>query len=1074
MSKYYFQDGAFVIEGFDKAKTFSSFLPGLVGIKGIPMWIFYVNRGQAISSFGIRDKNTPIVEFSPANVSYKLVAGNGFRTFIKLPGDGGIYEPFQSFREDVQAKRIMRIRPNEVSIEETHVGHGLRIRVTYFNMPGEDYAALVRHVELVNCSGRELQLELLDGLPEILPAGVDNSGYKSMANLLRSWMEVYNLDNRVPFYKVRSSTHDEAEVSEVNNGHFYLSFCDEGQLVKPIVDFELVFGSNTALAYPERFAATPLDQLAAAEQITANKVPCGFTGKAATLAAGASLNLYTLIGHVNGIEKLNARAERLASAEYIRLKRQEANQLAEALTSEVATKTSSPLFDEYCRQNYMDNFLRGGYPLVLDNGGDGFVYHVFSRKHGDMEREYNFFSLAPEYYSQGNGNFRDMNQNRRNDVFFHPEVGAFNVNMFFSLIQADGYNPLSVEGSTFRVPAERMEELRQWLEGVSCSHTVELVRLCSMASYTPGRVVHFLADHQVKLAVGEEELLAGLMRLSEQQLEASFGEGYWIDHWTYNMDLVDNYLSIFPDKKAELLLKPDTCTFFDSPARVLPRSMKYGLSGGRVRQYGSVVPDEEKLQRLGLKPGDTSWLRTGNGTGGVYRTSLLVKMISLALNKFSTLDPEGMGIEMEANKPGWNDAMNGLPGLIGSGMSETFELKRLLMFILQAAKEGKGTPVQLPEEIHDFLLQVDGSVTEYYGSDQDNFRYWDRTAAMREAYRERIRFGISGLEQDISLADLEQMTSRMIRKLDQGIEQAIRLGKGLPPTYFCFEAVSYEPVLDDQGKPVLGGYGLPQVRVKAFAAKPLPYFLEGPARWMKQTGDQKQAAAAYRQIKETELYDPAIRMYKTSVSLEGESHEIGRMRAFTPGWLERESVFLHMSYKYLLSLLKAGLYEEFFAEIRDSLVPFLDPAVYGRSTIENSSFIASSVNPDPHVHGRGFVARLSGSTAEFLSMWIGMMAGKHPFQAAEGVLSFKLEPKLPGWLFDEQGEVTFTFLGKTSVTYRNPRKADTYGADGACIRSMVLYKASGEAIQAEGDSVRGQTVSDIRAGKYASIVVELA
>ena len=46
-----------------------------------------------------------------------------------------------------------------------------------------------------------------------------------------------------------------------------------------------------------------------------------------------------------------------------------------------------------------------------------------------------------------------------------------------------------------------------------------------------------------------------------------------------------------------------------------------------------------------------------------------------------TLDPMGFGIEMEAGKPGWNDAMNGLPGLLGSNFSETAELKRLLLFI---------------------------------------------------------------------------------------------------------------------------------------------------------------------------------------------------------------------------------------------------------------------------------------------------------------------------------------------------------------------------------------------------------
>ena len=34
-----------------------------------------------------------------------------------------------------------------------------------------------------------------------------------------------------------------------------------------------------------------------------------------------------------------------------------------------------------------------------------------------------------------------------------------------------------------------------------------------------------------------------------------------------------------------------------------------------------------------------------------------------------TLDPMGLGIEMEAGKPGWNDAMNRLPGVLGSSFA---------------------------------------------------------------------------------------------------------------------------------------------------------------------------------------------------------------------------------------------------------------------------------------------------------------------------------------------------------------------------------------------------------------------
>src|SRR5690606_1292871 len=101
-------------------------------------------------------------------------------------------------------------------------------------------------------------------------------------------------------------------------------------------------------------------------------------------------------------------------------------------------------------------------------------------------------------------------------------------------------------------------------------------------------------------------------------------------------------------------------------------------------------------------------------------------------------------------------------------------------------------------------------------------------------------------------------------------------------------------------------------------------------------------------------------LYKTSASLETETLSIGRARAFTPGWLEREASFVHMSYKYLIGLFKSGLYDQYYEAIKTGMIPFMDPLVYGRSTLENVSFIATSNNPNPKNHGRGFVARLTG------------------------------------------------------------------------------------------------------------------
>ena len=81
----------------------------------------------------------------------------------------------------------------------------------------------------------------------------------------------------------------------------------------------------------------------------------------------------------------------------------------------VATKSGSILFDLYTKQAYLDNLLRGGFPEVLGDGTTPKIYHTFSRIHGDLERDYNYFQIDSTYYSSGPGNFRDVNQNRRDD-----------------------------------------------------------------------------------------------------------------------------------------------------------------------------------------------------------------------------------------------------------------------------------------------------------------------------------------------------------------------------------------------------------------------------------------------------------------------------------------------------------------------------------------------------------------------------------------------------------------------------------------------------------------------------------
>ena len=101
MENYRLEGQTFVIDDYDKMPAFSSFLPGLAGVKGIPMWTFYTNRGQGMNSFGVDNKGNAIMEFNSANTAFENTAVKGFRTFLKI--DGEYYEPF--FRYEKEAKR---------------------------------------------------------------------------------------------------------------------------------------------------------------------------------------------------------------------------------------------------------------------------------------------------------------------------------------------------------------------------------------------------------------------------------------------------------------------------------------------------------------------------------------------------------------------------------------------------------------------------------------------------------------------------------------------------------------------------------------------------------------------------------------------------------------------------------------------------------------------------------------------------------------------------------------------------------------------------------------------------------
>lgn len=646
-----------------------------------------------------------------------------------------------------------------------------------------------------------------------------------------------------------------------------------------------------------------------------------------------------------------------------------------------------------------------------------------------------------------------MIQNRRNDVLFNPSIGAANVKDFLSFIQADGYNPLTIEANILTISdMSTCQEVAKKAVGEADGHRAQreaLTGLLNSGPFRPGQLFLLMEKQNIMLIISRQEFIEMVVAAADVYPSAVYTSGFWADHWTYYVDLIKSYEAIYPDW-VERVMFDTKLPYFYSPASVKPRNEKYVESisfsgaGKHVRQLDATEKDKKKVKyRKQFIRNTTGWYDfvadwQHDAEGNIFKSSSVSKLFLLATLKFATRDAYGMGIEYEAGRPGWDDANNGLVSMLGSGMPETYELVVLLRYIKRTVAKYNRT-ITIPTELYDMIATVNAALaklrSDFRGdiSRADNlgpavpqvrFVYWDTVSKARELYREQTRVTFTGTTETLKADTVISILQAWLEEVEDGLSRAQHFGTSsdtptkVSPTYFYYNVTRWTAT----GRRNVEGH--PLVEAKAMEVGALPLFLEGPTRMLKTIDQQVDAKQVYADVRSSPLRDEQLRMYTISESLVGQSMDIGRETAFAPGWLENQSVWMHMSYKFYLELLRQGLFDEFFEEmVSGGMLPFIDPDLYGRSLMECSSFIASSAFEDPSVRGRGFLARLSGSTSEFLSMWVLMMIGPEPFfiDEATGLVHMRLLPALPRWMFEDSEDgsasLTFKLFGSIDVTY---------------------------------------------------------
>ena len=1095
-TRYTLKADRFVIDQYNDLVPFASFLPGIAGVSGRPAWAFYVNRGQAIASFGVRNKDGAFLEFFPADKAYQLTPSRGFRTFLKINAGGQIqtHEPFQR-GAGPEVRQRLYITDHEVGVEEINPQLGFSIRADMFTLPEAAVAGLVRRVEVTNTSAQPKKNRNRRRLAasaalrhEPMDFEVHEPNFGSLHARRRRAAK--------PAVLPAESLADRYAASRADCCLQFFRRFPERQTHRRARRCGTRFRLGRRFSRPERFFEQSLNF---DNQVAGNQTPSAFQALTLELQPGQSGVFYGFYGHAESQEVMERFVAEADNNRYFEAKRESNRRLIDGIAQKAFTATAKPLFDAHARQCYLDNGLRGGFPSQVPGGAQ---LYLFGRKHGDLERDYNDFLLQDTPYSEGNGDFRDVLQNRRMDLFFNPTLDAKNIRYFFNLIQPDGYNPCSLRNSRFVIDLSNTKpspEGEGWVRGNSNqeeslfksphpnllpegegAHSLNSAVLTKNFAHYFERFPELeqLLSREFKYAElwqvlqgaeNPEPIIAEILARAQEVEDAEFDRGYWSDHWTYLVDLLVGYKAIYPDRLPGLFLDK-TYTFFDPTHFVVPRAQKYVVTPNGVRQYGAVQASPDKTDLINSRAHRRYQVRSQQGRGDIVYTTLLGKILTLGANKLATLDPFGVGTEMEADRPGWCDALNGLPGILGSSVNETIELKRLVDFTLTALAD-VASACSLPVELAEFIAALAALLR---CADLTPEQFWQHSGAAKEAYRDKVFMGFDGAEQALSIAAVQNFLTLVSGHLDAAIARA-KGPQGIV-TYFAYEAEQYREI--EGGK----------AEVTRFKQKPLPLFLEGFVHALR-IAEPDEARRLYEAARESELFDKKLGMYRLNAPLGDNALELGRIGVFNYGWLENGSIFLHMHYKFVLEMVRAGLVDEFYNQIEQLLVAFRDPAEYGRNPVENSSFLVSSgFDVDPRQHGRGCVARLSGSTVEFLHLWTHLFLGPNPFVFEQGKLLFKPTPMLSKSFFSahEQSVNLFGFaetlpadsaacalLGTILLVYINPERQDTFGDATVMPCRYQLYGWDDKVRTVESLHLEGQTAEALRLGQFRRVDVVL-
>ncbi len=368
----------------------------------------------------------------------------------------------------------------------------------------------------------------------------------------------------------------------------------------------------------------------------------------------------------------------------------------------------------------------------------------FSRRHGDPSRPWNKFYISLKddlgnKISSYEGNWRDIFQNWEALGLSFPCYYENMISKFVNASTVDGFNPyrINTQGIDWEKPDEE----------------------------NPFGGYGYWGDHQM---IYLYRLLNGLMVHFPEQLENLLSANIF----TYaNVPyILKSYEDLLIDSK-------DTIVFdFEKDAKIDALCQLYGSDGKLI------FKDEQ-----------------------IYYVNLTEKLLVPLLSKMSNLLVGG-GIWMNTQRPEWNDANNAIVG-IGLSMVTIYHIKTYLEFLYKLFLP-KNTSYEISKEVFNWLTTIGSILAEYNGNYSGNEKFiLDKLGNTFSDYRMNLYENEFSDKVSVQTADIIVHIETFI----QAIDYTIQKNKGTVYNTYnildeSFQAIPLQAMLEGQSAVIGSGY----------------------------------------------------------------------------------------------------------------------------------------------------------------------------------------------------------------------------------------------------------------------------